>query len=333
MNNKISVIVPIYNSEKYLDKCLKSLEHQTYKNTEIILVDDGSTDNSGKICDKYCTKNNNFKTIHTDNRGVSNARNIGISISSGEYIAFIDSDDWVEEDYIEKLIYNIDENIDLNIVDFCSNTLEKSSFVFDFLNYNSKQFLYLIKRYLLYGPMVKLYRSQIIKNNNLMFPMQLDFGEDLCFNFDYLKHCKKIKYTSYQGYHYTTENTQSLSRKFRLGIYDNTKYLLNLQLDFLKLKKIEDLELSKFLYRQLFDSAYNLLFDVLLISKDLTLIKKYKFVKQLLNDTNLQQAIKIGDLNGYSPMVLSLMKSKRTLLTLLYIAFGTIYNKRRFKLK
>ena len=97
-NGLISVIVPVYNVESYLEKCIDSIIHQTYKNLEIILVDDGSTDNSGKICDVYKEKDSRIKVIHKQNRGLSSARNCGLEIAKGEYIGFVDGDDYIAED-------------------------------------------------------------------------------------------------------------------------------------------------------------------------------------------------------------------------------------------
>lgn len=100
----ISVIVPVYNVEKYLEKCVKSIINQTYKNLEIILVDDGATDNSGKICDELSKTDSRIKVIHKENGGLSDARNFGLDIATGEYIAFIDSDDFLKEDFYEYLV-------------------------------------------------------------------------------------------------------------------------------------------------------------------------------------------------------------------------------------
>ena len=116
-NNLISIIVPIYNVEKYLKKCIDSIINQTYKNLEIILVDDGSPDNCGKICDEYAKKDNRIKVIHKENGGVSSARNVGVENATGEYIGFVDSDDYIEKDMYEVLINNLKkENADISII-------------------------------------------------------------------------------------------------------------------------------------------------------------------------------------------------------------------------
>ena len=117
----ISVILPIYNVEKYLEKCLKSVINQTYKNLEIILVDDGSKDNSPQICDEYAVKDKRIVVIHKSNGGLSDARNAGIEIAKGKYITLIDSDDYVEKDYVQFLYQLIKENnAEMSI---CSHTV------------------------------------------------------------------------------------------------------------------------------------------------------------------------------------------------------------------
>ncbi len=105
--DKISIIVPVYNVEKYLDECIQSIRNQTFLNLEILLIDDGSTDNSRKICDDYAVKDNRIKVIHKENGGLSDARNVGLENASGDYIGFVDSDDYIDEDMYELLYDNI----------------------------------------------------------------------------------------------------------------------------------------------------------------------------------------------------------------------------------
>lgn len=104
MKDLISIIIPIYKVELYIDKCIQSVLNQTWKNIEIILVDDGSPDNCGLICDKYCKQDARVKVIHKENGGLSDARNAGIEIATGDYIGFVDSDDWIDENFYELLI-------------------------------------------------------------------------------------------------------------------------------------------------------------------------------------------------------------------------------------
>lgn len=121
--NLISVIVPVYNVEQYLDKCIESIRAQSYQNLEIIIVDDGSTDQSGKICDSYLQKDSRIKVIHKENGGLSDARNKGIECANGDYLAFIDSDDWIEWDMIECLWQGISQGTEMAICGYyCNDT-------------------------------------------------------------------------------------------------------------------------------------------------------------------------------------------------------------------
>ena len=119
IDKMVSIIVPVYNVEKYLEQCINSIINQTYKNIEIILIDDGSTDNSGIICDEYAKKDNRIKVIHKDNEGISATRNRGIDESSGKYISFVDSDDYIEKNMIEILYKDIEkENADIAVCNY-----------------------------------------------------------------------------------------------------------------------------------------------------------------------------------------------------------------------
>lgn len=116
MSKLVSIIVPIYKVESYLHKCIDSIINQTYKNLEIILVDDGSPDNCGKICDEFAIKDTRIKVIHKQNGGLSDARNAGLNIATGDYLYFVDSDDWISPDAIEVLISYFESNPDVDIV-------------------------------------------------------------------------------------------------------------------------------------------------------------------------------------------------------------------------
>ncbi|WP_314853272.1 glycosyltransferase family A protein, partial [uncultured Granulicatella sp.] len=109
----ISVIIPVYNVENYLEECLKSVQTQTYTNIEVILVNDGSTDKSKLICERYCQENSRFLLINQENQGLSAARNKGVEISTGEYIVFVDSDDIIKTNYLEKLMQYMTEDVDI----------------------------------------------------------------------------------------------------------------------------------------------------------------------------------------------------------------------------
>ena len=141
MMPKVTVVVPVFNVEKYLHQCIESLLNQTYRNLEIILVDDGSTDNSGAICDKYRQKDQRIKVIHKCNQGLGFARNSGMKETTSDYITFMDSDDYADEDMIEELMRPIiDENADTVIGGFKKVNDEKKILFID--SYNKKTYLH-----------------------------------------------------------------------------------------------------------------------------------------------------------------------------------------------
>ncbi len=120
MEGKVAVIVPVYNVEDYLQQCLKSIVAQTYKNLEIILIDDGSTDNSPQICDEWANEDKRIKVIHQNNKGLSESRNIGVSVSTAEYISFVDSDDYIDAEMIEKCMNIVcSDDADIVVFDVC----------------------------------------------------------------------------------------------------------------------------------------------------------------------------------------------------------------------
>lgn len=237
----ISVIVPVYNAEKYLRECLDSIVNQTYKNIEIILVDDGSTDGSGAICDEYADKDVRIKVYHIPNGGVSNARNLGIDNANGEYLMFVDSDDEVSRDCIEKLYCAIEyKEQDLVIGNFCDVYENRKIIQHENLSIiGNLQDDYANIRILLQGPWGKLYRSEILKKNKIRFRVDISLTEDQIFNYDFLK--KASTYTLLQEpiYYYYHRKNESLSQGLKERDFNNrleNLRALSLFLDEMKIK-------------------------------------------------------------------------------------------------
>ena len=197
----ISVIIPIYNSEKYLSKCVYSILNQNYKNLEVVLVNDGSADNSLSICEKIKLEDDRITIIDIPNGGVSNARNTGLLKAKGEYIQFIDSDDFVDKNYI-KTLYDliVSTKTELAICSIESYDFDGNKFdewtvkngIIDFDSIDKNLFLELIQKFLLFGPVNKLYIKKIITDNQIEFDTSLSYGEDLLFNFEYFNHINTI---------------------------------------------------------------------------------------------------------------------------------------------
>lgn len=215
MNSLVSIIVPVYNVEKYIKRCLDSIINQTYKNLEIILIDDGSTDNSGKICDEYAKLDKRIIVKHNTNRGVSFTRNYGINLSKGAYLSFIDPDDYVDLDYIEFLMIPMHEdNYDLvicNIKHVYTNKIINNDLQVDILTNNYYNDFYLLD-ILRATPFNKLFKSNIIKLFHLKFIENVSYSEDRIFNYNYGNHVRKYKYVNEAMYYYYHREETSLSK-------------------------------------------------------------------------------------------------------------------------
>jgi glycosyltransferase involved in cell wall biosynthesis len=212
---KLSLILPVYNSEKTLGKCLDSLALSLNKNFEVILINDGSTDNSLKICKNFVLKDNRFKLINKINTGVSDSRNQGLFFSIGKYIQFIDSDDFLEFGSIDKIIQLIDNfNQDLIVFGFNSLTIfNKTQYQFNnqivsvkdlntsFENLYNKSFFHTVWN--------KIYKKELITQS---FNTKFRIGEDLFFNLKYIINCNDIKFIEDIFYNYVNYNISSLSR-------------------------------------------------------------------------------------------------------------------------
>ena len=215
---KISVIVPIYNVEKYLCKCVDSIINQTYKNLEIILVDDGSPDNCGEICDEYALKDDRIKVIHKENGGLSDARNAGMAIATGDYLGFVDSDDWIEYNMYERLIENLIKfGADIS-VGGVADVLETDGGYKQFkTTYDGKIRNYILskedamKKYFLgsWSAWDKIYKKDVF--NDIRFPKG-EINEDEAIVLQLLDRCNRICYTNEVFYNYITRpNSNSIT--------------------------------------------------------------------------------------------------------------------------
>lgn len=231
----VSIIVPIYNVEKYLKKCIDSLLKQSYSNTEIILIDDGSTDRSPEICDEYMQKDARIKVVHKINGGLSDARNNGIKISEGKYITFVDSDDYLDEHYIEMLYRVIYEsNADI-VISGIKDYYEGKEIEEDINNINykilTKEETY--KRMLLQQGMDvnacgKLYKKHIF--DNLNYPKGMLY-EDIQIIDKVIEKSNIITYTEYKGYNYLQRTGSIMYGKMsekRMSLINKTQELIEL---------------------------------------------------------------------------------------------------------
>ena len=220
----ISVIIPVYKVEKCLDKCVHSILSQTFTDFEAILVDDGGPDRSGEICDKWAREDNRIVVIHKGNGGVSSARNAGLDIAKGEYVLFVDGDDYIYSDYMEKLF---SARADLTVCGL--ETRAQNGDLVRMTHPTERYFRAKIqidiagayKELLLFSPYCKLFRRDIIEQGRIRFPLDVSWGEDGMFVADYLAQIQTMSVVEYAGYCYVKyAGEDSLSTKIRPNIID-----------------------------------------------------------------------------------------------------------------
>lgn len=211
----ISIIVPVYNVEAYLRQCLDSILSQTFTAWELILVDDGSPDGSGAICDEYAAKDSRVRVFHIPNGGVSNARNVGMEAAKGDWITFIDSDDWVGEDFLDSLYAPINKNPNIEFVHGeMQNFIEGVglSYYRCIKPYMGNDKAYLLKSF--DGHIAsKLYKKEIITNHRLKFDINIILSEDYIFNTDYIKHINYYCFNQTTGYFYRQRADSATKKK------------------------------------------------------------------------------------------------------------------------
>lgn len=324
---KVSIIVPIYNVEFYLRKCLDSIINQSYSNLEIILIDDGSTDRSGEICDEYSKLDNRIIVIHNNNKGVSYSRNYGIRLSTGKYILFIDSDDTVDKNYVYYLLMeNKDDKYDIvycgirDIFEYKKKCIIKDRLIKEnrLSGELKKDYYFLIE--LLRVSVVKLYNADIIKKYEILFSENISSGEDQIFNFKYYKHVKKYKLINLPLYNYYHRENKSLSKIRNIRAFE------------MIIKKLE--EEKKFLY-DLNVNYKETIFNNHVIDaiKDFTILEDsdntYKFCKKRIHQLSnfLEEKYKYSTWKKY--LVNFFLKKNFYLPVYLICLFNYYKNKKR----
>lgn len=346
---EVSIIVPIYNVERYLDKCINSLLIQSLADIEIILVDDGSTDNSGKICDEYALQDSRIKVIHQENMGLSGARNTGIGAVTSKWFIIVDGDDWLEYNAVE-LLYSeaVRTNSDICISSFFSNYQNKevkdSFFTVSEFTFETGQMLELQKNCLCYTPLgnkqsstnmgvtwARIYKKSFIDENQLRFKVGLKRMQDAIFHLRALEYAKKVRFFDTPTYHYRIWN-ESASKKYSKDfdvtareIMDEIRYFM-----------------SEFNKTQVFLTTYNtkcvkLLLDIIKLkyvpkaNKD-TLFIKLKDINKLLKKDEYKIAIKYADsdmMTKNQAMGLKLIRYHMVFIVYLLYKFKSYYSGKR----
>ena len=326
----ISVIVPVYNPGEKFEGCINSILAQTYKDLEIILVDDGSTDGSEKMCDAFMKKNQRISVIHLKNGGVSNARNVGIEEAKGEYIAFIDSDDWIEPEAVEKSIKRIEreesgmaifamqidrfteervDSIKLCWKEDACMTTEEIAVNFSSLFYNDY----------LSSSCTKIFRKSVIDKYKLRFNNKLVMYEDLCFVLEYLSCIKRVSIIKEAYYHYQMNTSvNAISKRKTDALLDNLEVVVK---HICKYVKQQNCVIDATVNTIIID-LYIIYLHKMFIEKQV-ICKRIKSIQQLQNSMLLQEALNdcsIFEARGkfYRILAQSLRKKQSFVTYLLY---------------
>lgn len=289
----ISIIIPVYNSAPYLNQCIESILNQTYTDWECILINDGSQDCSGNICDNWAKIDHRIHVIHQTNQGVSAARNRGIKESKGEFITFIDSDDWITQTYLYDLVHEMkDSGTDLVVSGLVQefkngntkNFVFPDSTTYEISPWHTKEFVEMNRLALFYGPVAKLYRSAIIKNNKIEFHLDYSYGEDLIFNYQYLNHIRQIYNIPVVNYHYRIIGNGTLSSIYRKDQFEIDYSQWNLLKTFYKKKNMWNSISKEYMYQRLWGIVYDGIFS----NKELN----YNYLKRILNINEIKELSK-----------------------------------------
>lgn len=323
---KVSIILPVYNMEKYLNRCLNSILNQTFSDFEVIIINDGSIDNSLKICNKYAFNDKRIRVITIKNAGLSNARNLGIDKAKGEYIIFCDSDDWIEKDAIEILVNGIElKNCDMAIsgykMDFTYEEFKSISIKGKNKLYKSKdefmkEYSFFRGNYLFGFVWNKIFRTSIIKKNKILFEKNV-FCEDLYFIFKFIPKCKRINSINAELYHYMHQSNSTLSKnkkdefKVMNDIYDRTKAFL-IEINSYEYNK-------KYLNSTYVESMIAYITNNVMVNKNI-----YSNIKDIYLESRLINAFTdFKTENKFYKIMFFMLKNR---LTILMIIFVKIYN-------
>ena len=340
MSNKVSVIVPVYNVEKYLKECLDSLLEQTYKNIEVIMVDDGSEDESGKICDIYASKYNNFSVVHKKNEGLGFARNTGLDYATGQYVMFLDSDDYLDP----EIIQNLYKKIETKRADLCKSGFRKVSnshevlfhtkYQDEFFENSKKVRELLIPRIIGSSPEKKdsvecsccasLYNIKIIRDNSIKFKSERKLiSEDLVFNLEFLFYAERVFISEEIGYNYRL-NLSSLTTRYRENRFSASCYFYKYIKQWLESREFNEnvfirLKRMFFIHIKMCLMQENIRFNNLMICyKNINKICNDKLVKEIVNSYPIKK------LGNKQKLFVFLLKHKCSLIFFILSCMGLL---------
>lgn len=306
---QISVIVPVYNVEKYIHRCVDSILSQTFGDFELILVDDGSPDNCGAICDEYAAKDSRVRVIHQKNGGLSAARNAGIDAAVGKYIMFCDSDDYVAKNWCDEMHNAIVENplafVVSNVARVSNYQVAPTSVMYD----NEKTPFVATSYFELYKKSVsayacnKIYNRTILQARNLRFDTSCRYAEDVEFNVQYCLHCETIVYIDREMYFYV-QNEDSIMHRYYPDLFE-----LHLPLFWSRLllitgkDEIEYCDIWLYNFIHLFENTFDK-------RNTMSFLRKMRYNQRMVNTKEFQYCLAHASGEKENPLMLKILRAK-----------------------
>lgn len=315
----VSIIVPVYNAEKYLDKCINSILNQTYHNIELILVNDGSTDRSEQICLEYAKNDNRISYFRQTNAGPSTSRNNGILKSKGNYIQFLDADDYLDVnsvytlvnairdvDYVIAGYYNISESPKGNSKKLVTSSMIGTYLKEDLLLYWGE----LVEEEVFHYTWNKLYKSEFIKDR-IRFNENIKISEDMLFNLDYLSNINRIKIINEPIYHHVLYNQESLTKRYHNGLFEMRKMTHQYMEAFLKSNSVYQGNNCR-VVKELYAKRIKTIFIHLCSPKtQMNNSEKLNIINQIINDNSVRSVVKSFDSRLITKLTANLIENKR----------------------
>lgn len=343
MSIKVSVIIPVYNAEKYITQCIESLLNQTLQECEFIFINDGSTDGSKKIIENYQSLDDRIKLVNQVNQGVSIARNEGLLVANGEYIGFVDADDFIGKKMYETLYTSAKQSDCDVIISNFESELEGHKIITTYpfpievtLNndYINQEILpYFLKEDNLNTVCNKIYKNEVIRENNLKFPEKVPLGEDGLFNMGFFSFADTMKYIDYTGYFYREVEGSATRNIAGKDYFNRAIEVYNMKLpaiykDLLKKEKIHQLKSIK-----LIKSVMSYIHIYFTPSKELSFRQRLRYIEDMISNKDVRKALLICyndlycTLGRYEKFVLNLIKRKSTTGLYCVTAYSRFRNK------
>jgi glycosyltransferase EpsJ len=300
---KFSIIVPVYNCQDYISRCIESVLSQTYKNLELIIVNDGSIDNSLEIIKQYAKEDKRIIVINKKNEGVSKARNVALDKATGHFVCFLDADDYLDLNFLEESSKIYSKNKDLewlgfgyyseiedeNQVKICADKINYKTKYYKTLNTLKKDFVELWDNTVFYNIVNKVFLRSIIVDNKIKFPKDY-FGEDVKFNREYMNHISNFYNSEDCYYHYIRERQGAVTKKYKPDFFDIRKKEFSEFNEYFELWNIKKDKYYEYSCRRYIERLLGCIENV--YCSDMKFGERYKKIKEMITDETTREAIK-----------------------------------------